>query len=178
MTKKKKHITKPWSDFHTRKYRQLYNYMDKNYDGIDQDTFMNDEKRKLVDIIEKNPKWGDSNKMALFFTIARWLFNNNNEERYVKIYSQKGYELQMKIKKITEDNTLDEKEMENFRDYEYFENILKNKEVGTTLREHYQHLLLACLILQPPLRTGFYTTARLLEKANDDNKEDNFVNIQ
>ena len=65
-------MKKPWSDFHQRKYVQLYNYLVKNNFKPNKDTYMTDMKRKLASINEKNDKYGQSNKMHLYFTIARF----------------------------------------------------------------------------------------------------------
>ena len=61
---------KPWSDFHNAKYMQLKNYLLKTDPSLNPDTFIDDKKQQLVEIIEANPKWGESNTMGLFFTIA------------------------------------------------------------------------------------------------------------
>ena len=112
-------------------------------------------KRELMSIIEKNEKWGDSSKEGLLFMIARYLFNKKNNDRYVKIYSQKGYDYMKSNSKKESNNELDEKEKVNYRDYEYFKNILDNHHAPTTLNAHYKYLLLSMLVLQPPLRTNF-----------------------
>ena len=90
---------KPWSDFHNAKYMQLKNYLLKTDPNLNPDTFIDDKKQQLVEIIEANPKWGESNTMGLFFAIARWLNNRNHEDPFIKIFSQKGYDIQRKIKK-------------------------------------------------------------------------------
>ena len=72
---------KPWSDFHNAKYMQLKNYLLKTDPNLNADTFIDDKKQQLVETIEANPKWGESNTMGLFFTIARWLNNRNHEDQ-------------------------------------------------------------------------------------------------
>ena len=62
---------KTWSDFHIRKQTQLFNYLVKTYKNLDIDTFINVKKKDLAKIIEKNEKWGDSNKMHLYFMISK-----------------------------------------------------------------------------------------------------------
>ena len=66
-------MMKPWSTFHQKKYVQLCNYLVKNNLKPNKDTYMTDMKRQLASIIEKNDKYGQSNKMHLYFTIARFL---------------------------------------------------------------------------------------------------------
>ena len=74
-------------------------------------------------------------------------------------------------------NSLDENEKLNYRPYEYFKNILDNIEKPTTINAHYKHLLLSMLILQPPLRTSFYSTASLLETLDRNDHKSNFMYI-
>ena len=117
-------MIKPWSEFHVKKYQQLYNYLVKNNFKPNKDTYMTDMKRKLASIIEKNSKYGQSNKMHLYFTIARFLFNINNNDKNIKFYQQLGYDLKQAIDKQTGKNELDPKELLNYREYSYFKNIL------------------------------------------------------
>ena len=170
-------MIKPWSTFHQKKYVQLYNYLVTNNFKPNKDTYMTDMKRKLASIIEKNDKYGQSNKMHLYFTIARFLFNINNNDKNIKFYQQLGYDLKQAIDKQTGKNELDDKEKENYREYSYFKNILMTLTEPQTIREHYKQLFLACQILHPPIRTSFFTTASLLDKLADNNTEDNFVYI-
>ena len=74
-----------------------------------------------------------------------------------------------KTKQKEELNELDDKEKENYKEYEYFINILKTSQAGPTINEHYEYLLLSLLVLQPPLRTSFYNTAYLLETLDRNN---------
>ena len=109
--------------------------------------------------------------------IARYLFNKKNNDRYVKIYSQKGYDYMKSNSKKEGNNELDEKEKVNYRDYEYFKNILDNHHAPTTLNAHYKYLLLSMLVLQPPLRTNFYSSASLLETLDRNDHINNFIYI-
>ena len=146
---------KAWTEIHQDKYIWLFNYMKNNYDNIEKDTFIELNKRKLMGIIEQNEKWGDGSRELLVFMIARYLYNKNNSDRYVKIYSQRGYDYMKSNSKKESNNELDEKEKINYRPYEYFKNILDNHEKPTNINAHYKYLLLPMLILQPPLRTIF-----------------------
>ena len=109
---------------------------------------------------------------------ARFLFNINNNDKNIKFYQQLGYDLKQAIDRTTSQNELDDKEKENYREYDYFKNILDNTPTDApTIREHYKKLFLACQILHPPIRTSFFTTASLLDKLADNNHENNFVYI-
>ena len=168
---------RPWSKVHQDKFTWLYNYMKKNYDNIEKDTFIDMNKRELMSIIENNPAWGDKSREILTFMIARYLYNKKNNDRYVKIYSERGYKYKLSNSKKESNNELDEKEKLNYRPYEYFKNILDNLETPTTKNAHYKHLLLSMLILQPPLRTNFYSSASLLETLDRNDHKNNFIYI-
>ena len=109
--------------------------------------------------------------------IARYLFNKKNNDRYVKIYQTKGFEYIQKNKKKEENNALDDKEQVNYREWEYFKNILDNFEKPTTRNGHYKYLLLSLLVLQPPLRTNFYSSASLLETLDRNDHKNNYIYI-
>ena len=146
--------------------------MNNNYDNIEKDNFIDMNKRELMSIIENNKGWGDKSKEILTFMIARYLYNKKNNDRYVKLYSERGFKYMQSNSKKESNNSLDENEKLNYRPYEYFKNILDNLETPTTLNAHYKHLLLSMLILQPPLRTNFYSTASLLESLDRNDKKE------
>ena len=151
--------------------------MKREYNNIEKDTFIDMNKRELMSIIENNPAWGDKSREILTFMIARYLYNKKNNDRYVKIYSERGYKYKLSNSKKESNNELDEKEKLNYRPYEYFKNILDNLETPTTKNAHYKHLLLSMLILQPPLRTNFYSSASLLETLDRNDHKNNFIYI-
>lgn len=170
---------KVWTEFHKKKQTQLYNYLIKTNKNLDMDTFIDVKKRDLHKIIESNPKWGDSNRMAFYYMISRFLDLKNPKDKYVKIYAQHGYDYQQKIEIHTGQNQLDGKEVENYRDYNYFYKILYNMpdDEKDNLKNHYERLILSLMVLQPPLRTSFYRTATVINRIKDDNKTDNFIHI-
>ena len=132
----------------------------------------------LSKFIDENDKWSDGSKESLYFTIARYLYNEN-DMRYSKIYSQLGHNLTMKTKRKEENNELDEKEKEFYRPHEYFEEIINNTDQNEliTIEAHYKFLLLNILVKQPPLRTSFYTSAKIIRSKDDNDKKNNFVLI-
>jgi hypothetical protein len=168
---------KNWTDFHIRKQTQLYNYLAKTDKKLNLDTFIDVKKRDLHKIIESNSKWGDSNRMAFYYMISRFLDIKNKNDKYVKIYAQHGYDYQQKIEQNTGKNQLDGKEIENYREYGYFKNILDNTPPDDSLKKNYEKLILSLMVLQPPLRTSFYRTAIFITKIKDNNGTDNFVHI-
>ena len=145
---------------------------------VNEDSFINDYKRTLMKEVEGNPKWGSSAKENYYFMIKKWLARRDKTDRYVAIYGKKGFDLLTENKKAIAENTLDDKEKENYRDYSYFTNILNNRDpFGPTIKTHYEYLLLACLVLQPPLTTDFYRSATLLKKLDDNDGKHNYVYI-
>ena len=151
--------------------------MKSKYDNVDKENFIEMNKRELMSIIEKNPAWGDSSMESMFFMITRYLYNKNNNDRYVKLYQTEGKKLKDKTANEQGKNELDENEKINYRPYEYFKNILDNYEKPTTLQEHYKYLLLSLLVLQPPVRTDFYSSASLLETLDRNNHTNNYIYI-
>jgi hypothetical protein len=175
MPRQIKNKTRPWNKIHIDRFNWLYNYMEANYENINKDDFIDINKRFLIEFIEENKSWSDSSKESFYFMIARYLYNKNNNDRYSKIYSEKGFELMQKTKLITEKNELDDKEKENYREYDYFINILETLPEPSNLKDHYKKLLLSLLILQPPLRTSYYNTAKLLSTVKDNDKKTNYI---
>jgi len=178
-SKNKTHINKPWTKTHINKFNWLFNWFVKTHDEeANKNNFIDENKNKLIKLI-LNEKWKDTSKESLLFMVSRYLFNKNNNDKYIKLYSQEGYNL--KIKKDNEEgkNELDEKETQNYRTIEYLNNCLELHEpqANDNIKEHYKHLLLMMLIKQPPLRTSFYTTAKLLRLSTDNNKNDNYIYI-
>ena len=179
MPPKKKQITKPWTKQHVSKFNMLYNWFIKTYDNkATKDNLIPENKRKLMTLIDKS-HWGMGTKEGMYFMISRYLFNKNNNDKYVKLYAQAGYDLKQAKDQIEGKNEFDDKEKENHRSIEYLENCLElhKPKMNDNIKEHYKHLLLMILIKQPPLRTSFYTSAKFLRLQGDNNKTDNYVYI-
>jgi hypothetical protein len=180
MPPKKVNKTKPWTKQHIVKYNWLFNWYTKTYDNdAIKETFIELNKRNLMSLIENNKEWSMGSKEGLLFMVARWLHNNKNDEKFVKLYSQAGFNLLKEKDKIEGRNEMDEKELENHRNIEYLTNCLDIHDTHKedNIKEHYKHLLLLMLIKQPPLRTSFYTTAKFLRLSSSNNKTDNYIYI-
>jgi hypothetical protein len=178
MDKTKKAIKlKPWSEIHKKKYEWLYNYILKTYPEAKKETYIDIYKRQILSIIKNNSSWGNSSKEGLYFMVGRYLDNKN--DRYAKTYKEEGFKLMKANQEKENENELDDKEKENFRTHEYFLNILSNiiPDEIKTIEGHYKYLLLNLLVYQPPLRTSFYTTAKLIRSKDDNDKLNNFVLI-
>lgn len=171
---------KPWTTIHEKKYKWLYNYIKEIYPKANEDDYINTYKRQLLGIIQNNNKWGESSKEGLYFMIARWLERNETSNtRYIKTYQNEGWKLKKHIDNREGKNELDEKEQENFRPRSYFIDILneiKPNEISNII-DHYKYLLLSLLTKQPPLRTSFYTSAKIIRTKADNDKINNFVLI-
>jgi len=169
---------KPWTKVHEKNYTWLYNYMTSKYKDVDEFTFIDDYKRQLYKIINDNENWQDGSKEALYYMIARYLYNFGNK-RYSKLYSQYGHELTKKIQEKETLNQQDEQEIENYRPHDYFIDIINeiNYDDIKTIQKHYEYLFLNLLVKQPPIRTSFYTTAKFLTKKDENNNTDNYVYI-
>jgi hypothetical protein len=177
--KKIKITKKPWTTQHVTKYNWLFNWFSKENENVNKESFIDENKRKLLSLIEKNESWADGSKEGLMFMVSRYLYNKNNKDRYVKLYSEAGFNLLKKKEEKEQKNELDEKEKENHRNIEYLQNILElhKENENENITEHYKHLFLMMLIYQPPLRTSFYSSAKFLRLLTKNNKETNYIYI-
>lgn len=163
-----------------KKYKTLFNYLSTKYgvDKVNKDSYINDYKTTLMNEINDNSKWKNGTKESYYFMISKWLSLNTSDEEYIKIFREKGHDILVENRKIINENKLDEKEKENYRDIKYFEDILKDEsKKGTTLTSHYEYLLLACVIWNPPLRTDFYRSATYIKGLTENDFKNNFVHV-
>lgn len=173
-----------WSDIHQKKYLWLYNYLvelDEKNKKLNKDNYLlKFNKRNLIKIIQNNQNWGDSSMESIFFMIARWLEINDPNSNFIKQFKQLGYDLKVKRDKKEGQNELDDKEKENIQPFEYFVNLLENNkyEDMKTKEKHYEYLILALLVLQPPVRTSFYTSCKITKTLNDLDDDQNYIFIK
>jgi len=170
-----------WSKTDEKRYTWLFNYVNKNIKVVNEYSYIDDNKRNLMSIIEKHEKWSNKSKEGLLFMVAKYLRSttNNKNEKYSKRYSQAGYNLLLENRKEEQENKQDEKELINYRDHHFFINILNNIDFDNikTLTSHYQYLLLSLLTYQPPLRTNFYITCQIINRKKDNDNINNFLRI-
>ena len=169
---------KQFTEQHNKLYDSLYNnlILNKIYTEINKNDYILVKKRHLMSYIENNELWSLSTKKAYLFMCARWLLLHNSE-KYSKMYSNAAYNLKIHIEKIESNNQMDLKEKENMRDYSYFATILDNinyKNI-TNYEEHLQYLLLSMVIMQPTLRTSFYTSCKIIRSKKENDKIHNFL---
>lgn len=161
-----------WTKEHDKLYTRLYNKAVKEFDDLDKDTYILQQKRNLLGFIQKQPL-GDSSKKSLYFMVSRWLQINKPDDRSIKTYQEYGYQLMKKIEHDEQENTQTEKETLYYRPLSYFNEILEN----TKDKESQGYLFLALLTLQPALRSNFYNSAMIIESIRDNDKKNNFVYI-
>ena len=169
-------FNKEWSKQDEQKYTWLYNYVNSKYENIYEISYIDDMKRQLMSIIESNENWSISSKESLLFMVAKYL-KLFGSSKYAKLYSAKGFEY-LQIRNNNEnENKQDDKEIINYRPQEYFIKILDSikYEDIKTVNGHYQYLLLSLLVLQPPLRTNYYTSAQFITKKDDNDHKNNFI---
>ena len=171
-------MNKNFTNQHEKLYDSLYNnlILNKVYIEINKNDYILIKKRHLMSYIENNKIWSMSTKKAYLFMIARFLLLKNSD-KYSKRYSQAAYNLNKDIEKIENNNQMDLKEKEAMKDYTYFISILDNIDYKliTNYEEHLQYLLLSLLIYQPPVRTSFYTTCKLIRSKKENDKKENFL---
>ena len=122
---KSKHTWSDWSSNDEARYSMLYSFLKKQLKDLDEFTFIDDNKRVIMTLIEKNDKWADKTKEALLFMCGKYL-KASNDLRYGKMYSSKGHEYMEKNREVESHNEQDPKEAENYRDHKYFINILES----------------------------------------------------
>ena len=171
--------TLPWTEAHKKNFTWLFNTYIKTHPDANKETFIEDNKRSLMTFIETYEAWGDGSKEAQLFMVARYLHNKNPSDKYSTRYSNKGHEYMMKTRNKEDDNQLDDKELLSYRSHEFFEALIDDIDISTltTTEERMKYLLLNMLVYQPPLRTSFYSTAKIIRTKKENDKETNFVSI-
>jgi hypothetical protein len=170
--------SKSFSDTDERKRNWLYNYVKTIYPEASDFDFVEKYKRQIMSLIEKHPTWGDSSKEGLLFMMAKDL-RETGYEKYSKLYSEKGFEYMKKIREEESKGKQSEKELINYRDHEFFVEILNSIDYNEikTINKHYEYLLLSLLVLQPPVRTDFYVSSQFIRTNDENDHKHNFIRI-
>lgn len=158
-----------WSDNHIKKYKWLFNKYKMVKNDIQEENFIDENKRGLLTFIEKIGL-SNSSKEQLYFLVGRYL--DIKKDRYAKTYKQAGYNLMLLKDKEEGENKQDEREKEKYKHLSYFLEIIKSFDMN---KLNNKELLLCLLTLQPPLRTSFYYSAKIIRQEKDNNKEDNYI---
>ena len=167
-----------WSKADESKYSMLFSYLKTKIKDIDEFTYITDHKRAIMGLIEGNPSWKSTTMEGVLFMVAKFLKLKQNF-RYAKLYSQKGYDFMIRNREAESHNKQDDNEIKNYRDRQFFINVLDTIDYDSisTVVGHYKYLLLALLTFQPPVRTSFYTSCKIIIREKDNNKIDNFIRI-
>jgi predicted RNA-binding protein YlxR (DUF448 family) len=161
-----------WTENDERRKRWLFNYMQTKKPNLNYNSFIEDNKEELFITISFNDDWGPSSKEALYFLVAKVL--KLSDPIASEVYSGLGYCLKSAREKEEKKNELDDKEKINFKPYDYFLKILNDPLKSS---DHNSFLLLNLLIKQPPLRTSFYSSAKIIHSDVQNDGKNNFVLI-
>jgi hypothetical protein len=168
---------KPWTTEHLRKYKWLYSYLILEHPEAGEQTYIDTHLKFLEDIIINNKNWGDESKKQIFFMIGRYLYNiqNKKADKYLKL----GVQYSKKIENMEIENEFDEKENINFREQNYFLDIISsiNYKKIQTQEDNQKYLLLCLLVLQPPLRSSIYSNCKIINLKKNNNNVDNYIVI-
>ena len=171
-------MNKNFTNHHDKLYYSLYNnlILNKIYIEINKNDYILIKQRYLMSYIENNKRWSLSTKKAYLFMCARWLLLHNSP-KYSKRYSEAGFNMKKDIEEIENNNELDKNEKECIKDYTYFISILDNIDYKliSNYEEHLQYLLLSLLIYQPPLRTSYYSSCKIIRSKKNNDKINNFI---
>ena len=174
MSEIRKRIKNDWSDNNQKRYTWIYNKLKEGMDGFNydlKDYILKMNKPKLLNFIKKL-QIGDGSREAMFFTVSKYLQLNDSKSPHISKFQKEGHKLMNKSKQDYGENQIDEDKIEAYESYDYFLKIIKDKDYKTitNLKEHNEYLLLSLLILQPHLRTNFYSSCILTttNKTKDD----------
>lgn len=169
-----------WTNTHIKLYNTLWNKWVIAHPDADYDTFLDKTTyRRMYNFIHAD-KVGDGSKKSTLFMIARYLEirGNRNHQKYM----DEAKRLRDLIDNQEQDNQQDDKEKEYYRDHDFLLNIVKkydnegeHTKPNPKFKKHMAELALAITVRQPPLRTNFMTSAKIIFQKQDDNKTDNFV---
>tara|TARA_Y100000389_G_scaffold15033_1_gene13306 strand:- start:712 stop:1608 length:897 start_codon:yes stop_codon:yes gene_type:complete len=180
MSENKPYTKNYWSNVYDDKYKWLFNYL-KSCDlvrvGVNEDNYIFKLKNELKSIILNNGDWSLSSKELLLLMVYKWLvirdddMANTYKDEFVKIKQIRDFE--------RGNNTQDKKEQENYKNLDYYKNILMNKDIEKLNKsEHMKYLLLSLLVYQPPLRTSFYNSVKFIFNKDENNNKDNYLLIE
>ncbi len=156
-----------WSSNHQRNFDNLYNLLKKNKPELlkdyTKDEFLIKINKKLLKQYILSLDYSLSRKETYLFTVARWYEYNNIDNTFVQEFKQTAYDLKMKRQDIDGENELDSKEIKGYMRYEELIAVRDSIDYNEikTKREHYKYLLLS-LLIETPLRTGYYTSAKFI----------------
>ena len=175
----------PWSDANQKDFNALYNYLVKikAFDDLDDHKFdyPTHYGKKLFDIIKDNKALGDGAKKDKYYMLLNWYQKFEPKNENIELFKKEGWALRNKIEKDEGNNEMSVAEKANMQPLSYFQDILKSYDLNKVLEDKaqfFRYMLLAFVILQPPIRTSFYSSAQIIYKKSHDDKQTNFILIE
>ena len=167
---------KIWNDNHQKLYKRLYTKLKDTYPNIQEENYIKTLSKTSIKNFINKLDLSNSSKESFFFMVARYMDINLPEHTTISTFKQSGYNLKVKREKQDKNNELDEKEKKNFKEYDYYKQILDNIKYDDIKdkKSHYEYLLLSLLVLHPPLRSGVYVSSIIQEKGKI-NDIDNYL---
>jgi hypothetical protein len=167
---------KPWTTVHINTHRNLFNKW-KNAHPDTEDTIDNyiyNNKRALKTFITRL-ELSKSSEKQFFFMIVRWLEIHHENDRYIKMYQQHGYNAGKEIQSAEDLGEQTEREIENYRSLIDLKNMLEL--VKEEKEDTIEYLLMACVVLSPTLRGSFYSNLKIISQAKQNDGVHNCVFI-
>jgi len=175
----------PWSTCNIKDYNALYNYLVKinAFDDLDDHKFdyPSHYGKKLFDIIKDNNSLSDGAKKNKYYMLINWYNKFDPKNENIELFKTEGQKIRKDIEQEEGKNEMSFKEKSNMQPLSYFQDILKSYDLNKILEDkaqHFKYLLLAFVILQPPIRTSYYATAQIIYKKSHDDKQNNFILIE
>ena len=171
----------PWSTANIKDFNALYNYLVKikAFDDIDDHKFDYPTYygKKLFDIIKNNKGLGDGAKKNKYYMLINWYNKFDPKNENIELFKKEGWKIINEIEHDEGNNAMSSKEAANMQPLSYFQDILKSYDLNKVLEDkaqHFKYLLLAFVILQPPIRTSYYATAQIIYKKSHVDKQNIF----
>lgn len=139
-------------------------------------TFLITNYEDIIKLINNYEKWSDNSKQAIFFMLSK-VYKLLDKPNIAKITSGEGFKLKQQIEEEKKDNIMNDTEKYSYIPHEQLIDIFNKLEFGKTLKTHYLKLLLGLLILQPPLRTDFYISCKIINNIYLNNGVNNYLLI-
>ena len=99
--------------------------------------------------------------------LLNWYNKFDPKTENIELFKKEGWALRNKIEKDEGNNEMSKNEAANMKPLSYFQDILNSYDLNKVLEDKaqfFKYLLLAFVILQPPIRTSFYSSAQIIYK--------------
>ena len=126
----------------------------------------------IIELINNNVKWSDNTKQSIFFLLSK-IYKLLNKDDIAKETSQAGFNLKQRIEEEKKENLMNNKEAYSYIPHEELVYIFNNLEFNR--ENHFKKLLLGLVLLQPPLRSNFYITCKIIDDILLNNGINNYI---